>query len=231
MGGGPHKLPTAPSVVSPKKSTQNSNATITGCAPLVQSDAVPLDPPRFVDYPAKAVFAGKPAAVDSRQTPRVRLFRTVLREGAREGPNFANHPALARVKIQAAAVEINRSRKVRGIPEATGFALDTHDLAVEALGDTVHDRIFHESEHAAEMTFERGGDLLHGVEPRVYRPAIPVGEKALHGGRLAPISQRKCVTLQISALKWTPGQRLARLPRLIKSSPQFSARGGDRLRE
>lgn len=46
--------------------------------------------PRFADYPAGAAFKGRPApAVIS--SPRARLFRTMIRTQAREGPNFAGH--------------------------------------------------------------------------------------------------------------------------------------------
>jgi hypothetical protein len=49
-------------------------------------------PPRSEDYPVhrNEIFKGKPARVvlDSR---RARMFKTVLRKGAREGPNFAGH--------------------------------------------------------------------------------------------------------------------------------------------
>ena len=45
--------------------------------------------PRFKDYPAK-VFKGKPAPAKISGS-RARLFRTVIREGAKEGPNFAGH--------------------------------------------------------------------------------------------------------------------------------------------
>jgi hypothetical protein len=44
--------------------------------------------PVFADYPAREVFRGRPAPVRLR-TRRDRQFRTRLREGAREGPNFA----------------------------------------------------------------------------------------------------------------------------------------------
>jgi hypothetical protein len=44
--------------------------------------------PAFGDYPARDSFAGRPAPVRLR-TRRDREFRTRLREGAAEGPNFA----------------------------------------------------------------------------------------------------------------------------------------------
>ena len=47
--------------------------------------------PRFEDIPVSEKFRGKPARVDLSSHPRARRFRTVLREGAAEGPNFAGH--------------------------------------------------------------------------------------------------------------------------------------------
>jgi len=104
-------------------------------------------------------------------------------------------------------VEMNRRRKVRWIPETAGFALDAHDLAVEALSNTIRDRMFRESEHAVEMTLELRGDLLHRLEPRAHGPAIPVGEKRflaaawrfVHSVRRASLIAQARPTLRFSA--------------------------------
>ena len=45
--------------------------------------------PRFEDYPATNTFRGKPAAPRIDSAKYGRTFRTRLREGARQGPNFA----------------------------------------------------------------------------------------------------------------------------------------------
>ena len=49
-------------------------------------------PPRSEDYPVlkSEMYKGKPAPV-MLYSKRARLYRTVLREGAKEGPNFAGH--------------------------------------------------------------------------------------------------------------------------------------------
>jgi hypothetical protein len=47
-------------------------------------------PPRFEDFPVPKIFRGKPAR-PLLSTPDARAFRTHLREGAKEGPNFAGH--------------------------------------------------------------------------------------------------------------------------------------------
>jgi len=46
-------------------------------------------PPDFNDYPATESFSGNPAPVDLSSDSDARRFRTVLREGAQTGPNFA----------------------------------------------------------------------------------------------------------------------------------------------
>ena len=48
------------------------------------------DTPRFEDMPVAGKFNGRPAPVKL-STAEARRYRTVIREGAREGPNFAGH--------------------------------------------------------------------------------------------------------------------------------------------
>lgn len=50
--------------------------------------------PRHEDYPARDTFSGTPAPVDFASAADARRLRTVLREGAARGPNFAGHYAL-----------------------------------------------------------------------------------------------------------------------------------------
>ena len=47
--------------------------------------------PQFSDYPVKEIYRGRPAAVKLASHPLARTFRTVLRDGAEKGPNFAGH--------------------------------------------------------------------------------------------------------------------------------------------
>ena len=69
-------------------------------------------------------------------------------------------------------MEIDRRREVRGVTEAAGFAFDAHDLAVKTFGNTIGDRVLGEPEDPREMTFERGRDVLYGLEPRANRPSL-----------------------------------------------------------
>jgi len=50
--------------------------------------------PSFSDYPATETFSGKPAA-PLFQTAGQRKFRTMIREGAAKGPNFAGRYTIA----------------------------------------------------------------------------------------------------------------------------------------
>ena len=47
--------------------------------------------PQFSDYPVKDIYRGRPAAVKLTSHPLAWTFRTVLRDGAEKGPNFAGH--------------------------------------------------------------------------------------------------------------------------------------------
>jgi hypothetical protein len=48
-------------------------------------------PPRFEDFAVVERFKGRPAPVNLRSHRQARRFRTVLRDGAKKGPNFAGH--------------------------------------------------------------------------------------------------------------------------------------------
>lgn len=56
-------------------------------ASVLQSGAA--ETPRFESYAVTNVFRGKPAPLDLKSHPRAREYRTRLREGAKEKPNFA----------------------------------------------------------------------------------------------------------------------------------------------
>lgn len=61
--------------------------------------------PRFEDFPAGAVFNGKPAPPRLVQA-RDRAFRTRIREGAASGPNFAGHFTIVEWGCGSACVSI-----------------------------------------------------------------------------------------------------------------------------
>ena len=65
-------------------------------AATIKASDLPADPPRFEDFPARPLFKGKPAAPDVRSHPRSRMFRTMIRYGAKAGANFAGHYSIVR---------------------------------------------------------------------------------------------------------------------------------------
>jgi hypothetical protein len=55
-----------------------------------QSNTQPVSQaPAFEDYPATKSFSGRRAPVNLASHPQARRFRTVLQQGAKQGPNFA----------------------------------------------------------------------------------------------------------------------------------------------
>jgi hypothetical protein len=50
-----------------------------------------MHPPTFAEYPVLAEFQGPPAPLNIASHSLARQFRTMLRKGATEGPNFADH--------------------------------------------------------------------------------------------------------------------------------------------
>ena len=57
---------------------------------ITQAD-IPANAPRFERFPAVGRFTGRIAEPDVQSHPRSRNFRTVIRQGAKQGPNFAGH--------------------------------------------------------------------------------------------------------------------------------------------
>ncbi|MDB4950741.1 MAG: hypothetical protein JWM27_3390 [Gemmatimonadetes bacterium] len=56
--------------------------------------ALAVRSPQFADFPAGAVFRGRPAAVDVGSARGAASHRTVLRRGVAKGANFAGHYAV-----------------------------------------------------------------------------------------------------------------------------------------
>lgn len=68
------------------------------------SDSMKRETPRFEDLPVVEQFKGKPAAVRL-ATREAQKYRTMIREGAREGPNFAGHYTLVEWGCGAGCVQ------------------------------------------------------------------------------------------------------------------------------
>jgi len=87
-------------------------------------------PPRFNDFPVVEKFYGKPARVDLSSHPMGRIFRTRLRRGAQEGPNFAGHYALVwwgcGNECQQSLIVDLRTGKVYGLAESPSETTSSH---------------------------------------------------------------------------------------------------------
>src|SRR5262249_52150663 len=117
-----------------------------------------------------------------------------------------------------------------GVAEAAGFAFDAHDLAVKTFGNTIGDRVLKisEPEDPCKMTFERGRDVLYGLEPRANRPTIPAGEESFHCRRLAVgpqgaegfFDRPRATDFQIQGLECSERFLMAFGPALLAEQPQ-----------
>ena len=107
---------------------------LVGTELLAQTSSMPAAParpmkvPAFEDYKVDSVFKGHPAPVDFGPTPGWRSFRTVLREGARFGPDFAGHMTVVTWGcgsdcVQFAVVDA-RTGRIYGSPVSTSADVD-----------------------------------------------------------------------------------------------------------
>lgn len=72
----------------------------------IRATDISRNAPRFEEFPAVGKFRGRLAAPDVRSTARPRLFRTMIRDGARSGPNFAAHYIIVHWGCGAACVSL-----------------------------------------------------------------------------------------------------------------------------
>jgi hypothetical protein len=60
-------------------------------AHTIRAADFPANPPRFEQYPVRGIYSGPLARPDVRSLARSRMFRTMIRQGAKSGVNFAGH--------------------------------------------------------------------------------------------------------------------------------------------
>jgi len=73
--------------------------TIALALALVQLATTP--PLALEDFPVTQTFAGRPVPPDLASHPRAQVYKTVLREQAGEGPNFAGHYTIIRTEMKS----------------------------------------------------------------------------------------------------------------------------------
>jgi hypothetical protein len=117
----------------------------------IRPSDIPADAPRFEDYPAK-LYTGRNAAPDLKSDPKSRLYRTRLKEWARERPNFAGRFILA----------------------TWGCGTDCTQIAII---DAKTGRIFHppgvafnSAVNVHDALFQPGKSIWHGSGAIWYRP-------------------------------------------------------------
>ena len=126
--------------------------------------------PRFEQYPAAAPFRGRSAPVDLTSYPGARRYRTVLREGAREGPNLAGrftlvHWGCGSPCIQIAIIDAPTGRIVYMTPDSEAlvtapmFRLDSR-LVVEDPTKFTADTAGHPTFSGVEFYEWTGADLV-----------------------------------------------------------------------
>jgi hypothetical protein len=65
-------------------------------AHTIRRSDIPKAAPQFAQYPAAQALPAKAVNPDVRSHPLSRMFRTAIRKGAKNGPNFADHYTVVR---------------------------------------------------------------------------------------------------------------------------------------
>lgn len=136
--------------------------------------------PRFEDYPVREVYRGRPAPVDLASAPGAQRFRTVLREGAARGPNFAGRYTVVEwgcgSPCHAFAIVDARTGRVYFVPQTANagaeyrldsrlFVIDGERRYREAYGDSIPGAL------AGVTTFYRWtGTRLVKLDTALVRP-------------------------------------------------------------
>jgi hypothetical protein len=109
----------------------------------------PADAPRFEDYPAQP-YAGPVAAVRWAGDAQARMFRTRLKEAARQRPNFAGHFIVAHWGCGAGCVMSDI------IDARTGKVLHPADIATN------------DSRNVHDSFWDKGGLLRYRADSRLF---------------------------------------------------------------
>lgn len=84
--------------------------------------------PAFADFHVDSTYHGPVAPVNLKSNPRAPRFRTVLRQGAGTGPNFAGHLTVVAWGCGTSCIEIAlvdaRSGRVFTSPVGAGYGVD-----------------------------------------------------------------------------------------------------------
>lgn len=104
--------------------------------------------PTFEQHPVAVKFYGKPAPVDLKSHPEAKTWRTGLKEGAKEGPNFADHMTIAMWGCGTNCIAIAFSDANNG---KVYFDKALESLAIVNVHDNEYDKV---------IDFKRNSNLL-----------------------------------------------------------------------
>jgi len=86
--------------------------------------------PTFADYPVDSVYHGRVAPVDLATSAEARRFRTVLRQAAAKGPNYAGHLTVATWGCGTSCIHVAlvdaRTGRVTPSPIGAGYGVQHH---------------------------------------------------------------------------------------------------------
>jgi hypothetical protein len=84
--------------------------------------------PKFADFPVDSIYHGPVADVDLKSNAEARRFRTVLRQGAKAGPNFAGHMTVVKWGCGTSCIVLvvvdARTGTVYSSPQSAGQTID-----------------------------------------------------------------------------------------------------------
>jgi hypothetical protein len=106
--------------------------------------------PKFEDYPAGPIYRGKPA-LPKLVTSGQRMFRTMIRNGAVEGPAFAGHIAVAQWGCGSGCRSMALIDSIDGTVHAAPFSI---------LGDGIAIATFEGGEEEPMISFRLNSRLL-----------------------------------------------------------------------
>ena len=86
--------------------------------------------------------------------------------------NFRVLPGILWVEAQAAAIEVDGGFEILDIPEIFRSSLDGHDLAVQALGHPVGDRVLAVCQNIFELLMDHGADPLDWFQLAPVHPLL-----------------------------------------------------------
>src|SRR5438093_805216 len=144
-----------------------------------------------LNQPGKRSYAAVQVNMPSASVVRAAVWSLRTSATARRFPMEGTMvlPASVWVKVEAAAVEVDRGLEVLPVAEAAGGVPDPLDLRIQALGGRVGDPVAEVGEDVREVRLEHPRLLDLGRQARVRRPEVPVAEELAGGPDVAVLPE------------------------------------------